>query len=144
MMLGAAVALLVPLVNACSDGGLTLQTPNMLRPDALSFSGQKETFTLPPPGPEELVNSSGQCAASAGAEPSGGIALQMSECDVVRRAGPPDDLELGATPGGERAVVLKYLRGPRAGIYRFTGGRLVSIERAPDAPGTTAKAKKRA
>jgi hypothetical protein len=144
MPIGAAVALLAPLVHACSDTGFNLQTPNLLRPDALSFSGQKETFTLPSPGPEELVNASGQCAASAGAEPSGGIALQMTECDVVRRAGPPDDLEVGATPGGERAIVLKYLRGPRAGIYRFAGGRLVSIERAPDAPGSTPKAKKRA
>ena len=65
----------------------------------------------------------------------GGIALQMTECDVVRRAGAPEQVEIGANERGERAVVLTYMRGPRPGIYRFAGGRLVSIERAPGAAG---------
>jgi hypothetical protein len=29
-------------------------------------------------------------------------------------------------------AVVTYLRGPRAGIYTFTGGRLSSIEAGPD------------
>jgi len=144
-----AVAILAPLVHACSDTGVTLSSPNLLGSKTLGFSGQKEVFTLPPPGPEELVSGDGQCAAPAAAvDPAsvvqGGVALQMTECELVRRAGPPDGVEVGAIGGGERSVVLKYLRGPRAGIYRFTGGRLFSIERAPDAPESTPKAKKRA
>ena len=47
--------------------------------------------------------------------------------------------ELGTTGRGERSLVLTYLTGPWPGIYRFTGGRLVSIERAPAAPQPPAK-----
>jgi hypothetical protein len=36
--------------------------------------------------------------------------------------------------------VLTYLKGPWPGVYRFTAGRLVSIERAPAAPEPSAKA----
>jgi hypothetical protein len=64
----------------------------------------------------------------------GGIALQMTECDVVRRAGSPDRVEAGANQSGERSVVLTYMRGPKPGVYRFVGGRLASIERGPEAP----------
>jgi hypothetical protein len=64
----------------------------------------------------------------------GGVALQMTECDVVRRAGAPERVELGANERGERAVVLTYARGPRPGVYRFAGGRLYSIERGPEPP----------
>ena len=72
---------------------------------------------------------------------SGGIALQMTECDVVRRAGAPEQLQVGADERGERAVVITYIRGPRPGIYRFNAGRLTSIERAPEAPGAKAAPK---
>jgi len=66
------------------------------------------------------------------AEPSGrGIALEMTECDVVRAAGHTDQVEISADERGERSVVLSYLQGPRPGIYRFVSGRLKSIERAP-------------
>jgi hypothetical protein len=64
---------------------------------------------------------------------SGGIALQMTECDVVRRAGAPERLEFGTNERGERTVVMTYIRGVRPGIYRFAAGRLYSIERAPEA-----------
>ena len=60
---------------------------------------------------------------------SGGIALAMSECDVAQRAGFPGNVEIGSEAGGERSVVLTYRQGPWPGIYRFRGGRLVSIER---------------
>jgi hypothetical protein len=39
-------------------------------------------------------------------------------------------------------VVLSYLRGSAAGVYRFVGGRLVSIERAPGPPPAPAKSQK--
>lgn len=63
--------------------------------------------------------------------PSGDIALQMTECDIVRRAGPPDRIELAAAPNGERILTLSYLRGPYPRIYHFTFGRLVGIENLP-------------
>jgi hypothetical protein len=69
----------------------------------------------------------------------GGIALQMTECDVVRRAGAPERVEFGTGQRGERTVVLTYIRGQRPGIYRFAGGRLYSIERAPEPPQTKQK-----
>jgi hypothetical protein len=66
----------------------------------------------------------------------------MTECDVVRRAGPVEKVDLGANERGERSLVLTYLRGPLPGIYRFTGGRLLSIERAPTAPAAPEKPQK--
>lgn len=62
-------------------------------------------------------------------QPASGIALGLSECDVVRRAGQPERVELGNDERGERSVVLTYNRGERAGIYRFRQGRLFTIER---------------
>jgi len=74
----------------------------------------------------------------------GGISLQMTECDVVRRAGATDQIEFGTTERGGRALTLTYTGGPRPGIYRFADGRLVSIERVPEpaAPPAAAKSKK--
>ncbi len=62
-------------------------------------------------------------------QPSGGIALGMTECEVARRAGAPEKVDLGADERGERSVVLTYMHGERAGIYRFREGRLFTIER---------------
>jgi hypothetical protein len=64
----------------------------------------------------------------------------MTECDVVRRAGAPEQLQIG-DERGERATVITYIHGPRPGIYRFSAGRLTSIERAPEAPGAKAAPK---
>jgi hypothetical protein len=99
----------------------------------------------------DLVSSRGQCplpplapsqSAMAGQAQAelGGIALEMSECEVVHRTGPVEKMEVGTTGRGERSLVLTYLKGPWPGVYRFTAGRLVSIERAPAAPEPSAKA----
>jgi len=64
----------------------------------------------------------------------GGIGLGMSECDAVRRAGVPGNVNIGTGNGGERTVVLTYLTGPWPGIYHFADGRLKVIERAPEQP----------
>jgi hypothetical protein len=92
------------------------------RPGALNFQA----------GPE--VPSARPAATPApSAEPSGrgGIALEMTECDVIRAAGHTDQVEISANERGERSVILSYLQGPHPGIYRFVSGRLKSIERAP-------------
>jgi hypothetical protein len=76
-----------------------------------------------------------------------GIALQMTECQVVQVAGYTDRVEIGANERGQRAVTLTYPSGERPGIYRFIGGRLASMERVeqpqqakkPQKPQKTAK-----
>ena len=62
------------------------------------------------------------------------IALEMTECDVVKRAGVADRVEIGANERGERSATLTFLQGARPGIYRFADGRLKSMERAPVPP----------
>jgi hypothetical protein len=62
-------------------------------------------------------------------QPAVGIALGLSECEVVRRAGHPDRVDVGTDDRNERSVVLTYSHGERAGIYRFREGRLFTIER---------------
>lgn len=63
-----------------------------------------------------------------------GIALQMTECQVVSVAGYTDRVEIGANERGQRSVTLIYLSGERPGIYRFIGGRLASMERVAEPP----------
>jgi hypothetical protein len=85
-------------------------------PDA-SAPGRPATAPAAPPGP-----------------PVRGIGLEMTECEVERTAGYTDRVEITNDQHGQRHVVLTYAQGEHAGIYRFEGGRLKSIERAPDAP----------
>lgn len=131
----------------------------------LAFQGARDTFTPRPVTSVDLVDAQGQCSAApaastvavdasgqpvaAPASVAGGIALQMTECEVVQRAGVPDGIEFGSDRS-ERSVTLTYTRGARPGIYRFAGGRLVSIERgaepqsAPKPQKKSTPAKKRA
>lgn len=101
-------------------------------------------------GPEDLIDAEGRCPGVANAAapavdaslepalgnappPPRGVALGMSECEVARALGQPQSVEIGAESGG-RSVVMTFMAGERAGIYRFTGGRLVSVERGPEPP----------
>src|SRR5215472_11432431 len=72
--------------------------------------------------------------ASAPSPVAGGIALGMTECQAVQRAGTPNDVAISGDQKGERKVVLTYLGGPWPGIYTFVGGRLNVVERAPEQP----------
>src|SRR5439155_819959 len=80
------------------------------------------------PAPAPLAPGSAQ---PGGSRPGPGIALEMSECDLVRAAGYTGQVEISRSERGERSVVLTYLQGEHPGIYRFVSGRLKSIERAP-------------
>jgi hypothetical protein len=76
---------------------------------------------------------------AANPEPSvpqvmGGIALGMTECQAVQRAGQPGNVAISGGGRGERSVVLTYLSGPWPGIYHFSDGRLKVIDRAPAPP----------
>jgi hypothetical protein len=108
----------------------------------LSFQGSARDFTVRPVTSEDLVGPQGQCAGGgsstvdANGQPvgvQGGVALQMTECEVVQRAGAPDNIEFGGDRG-ERSVILTYKGGGRPGIYHFTAGRLASIERGAETP----------
>lgn len=101
----------------------------------------------------DLVDVSGACpapaapqaAASAGAAPAataasapslvdGGIALGMTECEVVAHAGTPNSVQLGKNPNGDRTAVLTYNAGPRPGIYHFERGQLLEMDRVAEPP----------
>jgi len=141
-MLPAGALMLV--LGACSTD---LSSINLLPKDdnllnsRLTYGGaQIPNQTTRPLTAADFVDANGQCPAEEvvesadGAAPvvSGGIALQMSECQVVRRAGAPDRVEAGTNERGERAVTLTYLRGAWPGIYRFSEGRLTVMERVAE------------
>jgi hypothetical protein len=130
----------------------------------LSVTNVKDRV-LPPVPPDDLVDASGRCASayaapvqSGGDQPGGQapvtatdagvalnptpVALEMSECDVVKRAGVPERTEIGASERNERTATLTYMGGPRPGIYTFVEGRLKSMERGPEPPPQPKVAKK--
>ena len=114
--------------------------------------------TLRPVTAEDLVDNGGRCAAAfvsaavAAEQPppqsasaplnAGGLGLDMTECEVVKRVGAPERVQIGTNERSERTAVLTYTRGARPGIYYFTSGRLTSMERAPEPPPTPRPAKK--
>ncbi len=57
-----------------------------------------------------------------------GVALGMTECEILQRTGAPDNFNISAE-GTDRVTTLTVIRGSWPGLYRFRGGRLVSIER---------------
>ncbi len=119
------------------------------------FSGRNGGYTFSelqdtnnkrgPVSANQMVDASGACPAMPAATPiaapataegpaaepllGGGVELGMTECDVVYRAGAPSNVQLGANPNGVRSLVLTYNSGPRPGIYRFEGGRLMDMDR---------------
>lgn len=163
-----ALLALAPAVAGCNSSMDQFQS-EFLSKDAQWFqrSGRLfirnvsiESAPLTPDRPvtaEDLVSADGACPGmaapanaladnAAGAPPpvGGTVALQHTECDVIRGIGAPDSVNISTTPGGGRMAVVSYLRGPRAGIYTFTGGRLSSVEAAPEQPGQPKAAKPKA
>jgi len=61
------------------------------------------------------------------------VALEMTECEVVRAAGRPADVQISADQHGDRLVVMTYAR-PDKPIYRFVAGRLKVVERGAEPP----------
>jgi hypothetical protein len=103
---------------------------------------------LPPVAATDLVDANGSCtgAVSVASEEvpmiPAAIALEMSECDVVKRAGTAEKVEIGTNERRERTALLTYTRGPRPGIYHFTAGRLAAMELAPEPAAPAKPAKK--
>jgi len=96
-------------------------------------SNQALYFTAGPEAGRGAVAAPGAVPAVVSGGPRG-IALQMTECEVVRVAGYTDRVEIGGNDRGQRAVTLTYLTGNRPGIYRFIDGRLASMERVAEQP----------
>jgi hypothetical protein len=123
--------MLALLLGACSAdlsvNSVTLKPETVLNPSGWT------TISVPLKNNPNLLTAEGQCsAAGSDQEPVPlGIALHMTECQVVRLAGPVEKFELGSDSRDQRLLVLTYLQGPHPGIYRFSGGRLVVIERTP-------------
>jgi hypothetical protein len=71
----------------------------------------------------------GQVSADMASLIGGGVAIGMSECDVVSRLGRPTTINFGKNPNGYRSAVLTYGSGTRPGDYRFIAGRLTEMDR---------------
>lgn len=133
------------------------------RKGGYTYSELQETRRLRSASPNDLINPNGSCPPPAapaqtppsapGAPPAAAadpasrlgepVALGMTECEVVYRAGAPSAVQLGANPNGDRTALLTFSAGPRPGIYRFEAGRLVEMNRVADpAPPPTAAKKK--
>lgn len=155
----ATGACLTAVVAACSsmpalnEAKLLPEVRTFLPSNSSTYLNATAMRSLKPTGPEDLVDGQGQCAGSAAtvapAEGAGGelqlarpVALEMTECEVVRALGAPATTELGTNESGERTAVMTYMGGDRPGIYRFAAGRLVSIERGPE-PAAPAKPDKK-
>jgi hypothetical protein len=71
------------------------------------------------------------------------ITLDMTECEVVRRAGVATRADVGANPGQERTATLTFAGGDHPGVYSFTAGRLRSMELGPEPPVPSTKVVKK-
>jgi hypothetical protein len=85
----------------------------------------------------ELYRSEASCGGmilGSGSPPSmaasQSVGLGMTECEVVRRLGAPDRMEL-ASAGEQRLLTLTYGRGEHPRLYRFAAGHLYAIEALP-------------
>ncbi len=125
-----------------------------------SFAELKDTNAdKRPVTAKDLVSPNGACppppATAAGTIPDNSgaslllgqaIAVGMTECDVVYRAGAPSSVQLSSNARGDRVAVLTYDGGSRSGIYRFEAGRLVEMDRLSGAtpePQVAKRAKKK-
>jgi hypothetical protein len=96
----------------------------------------------PPPvagGPD-----AGAAPPDQGSALGGGIALGMSECEVVSRLGRATAVDVGQNPNGLRSSALTFKGGPRPGLYRFEAGRLSEMDRVEQPQSTQPENKKAA
>ena len=171
-VLSAVLALLANCAAPDTTQGTGKLSDMFATPEWAKFSNSKPTAQQRAITPDDLVSADGRCAAAPdaataqattegvnapestsdaqagqGAMPTvqGGIALAMTECQVVQRTGFPERVDIGAE-GTTRVTTVTVTNGPSPGLFRFRGGRLVSIERvgvpAQARPAKSPKAKK--
>lgn len=105
--------------------------------DLVEANGACPRYAVPaPPAPAGTGPEAGGPGADLASLLGGGVAIGMSECDVVARLGQPTAVNIGRSPGGDRSAALTFQSGPRPGVYRFAGGRLTEMDRVemPPAP----------
>jgi hypothetical protein len=119
-----------------SDLGESRQQRRITANDLADANG-----ACPPPAPPAQTqsapgNSDGGAAVSTDATSllGGGVAIGMSECDVIARVGQPNAVDLAKNRNGDRTAVLTVKSGPRPGIYRFVGGWLTEMDRVEEPP----------
>lgn len=117
-----------------SSLGDTKQNKPITANDLVDASGACPNHVAP--APTASANPGESSAASPDAAPllGAGVALGMSECDVVARLGQPSAVNLGRNPNGLRSAILTYDSGLRPGIYRFENGRLSEMDRVEVPP----------
>jgi hypothetical protein len=111
-----------------SDLGDTKRNQPISANDLVDQNGSCPTpvaASSPAPATQDNKAAGGNDAALLNA----GIAIGMSECEVVQRLGRPNSVNLGTNPNGLRGVVMTYSSGSRPGVYRFEAGRLTEMDR---------------
>jgi hypothetical protein len=133
-----APALAPEPVPVAAEADAPAPTPG--KPSYGSVAGDLSSARMPagpPPAPMPVAAKPSerlerlQPEGGAGPAVLGGIALGMTECDAVRRAGQPSNVSIGGGDKGARKVVITYLGGAWPGIYTFDSGRLQEIDAAP-------------
>ena len=150
----AALSSALALAGCADDTAQWFAKPLLKNNLNYSYSQLDESKQNRPITQNDLVDANGACpsyvpsapAQGAAANPGdalpadqaaligAGIALGMSECDVVSRLGQPNAVNLGRYPNGLRSAVITYNGGPRPGVYRFESGRLSEMDRVEAPP----------
>ena len=161
---GAVLAVLAAalLIGGCSDDTQRWfsKPANVFGTNGYTYSSLGQARQDRQIAGNELVDANGACPNYAAPAPSpsanpgegqpadgaallgGGVALGMSECEVVARLGQPTAVNLGTNPNGLRGATLTYHAGPRPGIYRFEAGQLSEMDRVEGPAPLPAPAKK--
>lgn len=154
--LPATLGTMIALCGCSSSGSVWFPKPIDLfgTSSGYTYSDLGATRRDRPITANDLVDKNGSCprpvaasspgagapdtAAAAGSDAGGllggGVAIGMSECDVVERLGQPTSVNLGTNPNGLRGAVLTFSGGSRPGVYRFEAGRLTEMDRGAQAP----------
>jgi len=150
----AALVTLAMAVTLAGCGGMNFDTTGSWFSRPLDVFGRNAGYTYSqldqskqerPITANDLVDANGACPTAAAPDSlGGGIAIGMSECDVVARVGPPSAVDLGRNPNGDRTAILTYQSGVRPGVYRFVAGRLKEMDRVEVPPPPPQPEKKKA
>jgi hypothetical protein len=127
-------------LGGCKDGAkLHLWDPHA-PPEWMTSSIEKDASNARIGSINDIIDADGRCmstrmdglkqrpAPDMQLNPTA-VSLNLSECEVVKRVGPPDRIKIGVNSRGERSTSLIYASAERTGVYQFTSGRLQSIER---------------
>jgi hypothetical protein len=125
-----------------SSLGETKRDRSITSNDLVDANGACPNYVAPAPSASANLRDSQAAAPDAASLLGGGVALGMSECDVVARLGQPTAVNLGRNANGLRSAALTFRTGPRPGIYRFDNGRLSEMDRV-EVPSLEQKATKK-